>query len=227
MRTSTVSGTFGRASNWRSNLPILPDGYQTDSRTGRPDNCRDSRQGPPDSDYARWAGEPFMFYIDAKGNPVPQNTAGAYAAIGDFDYDYSPGTGEQAVPATPAAPATTAPLLLSQLLERPLQADLNARSLAGSNPAVATVRLPLALLQQQTEPHQPKLFATVTLNLPQRGHQDFDVFVNRADGSSQFVAGLSMFGNHVMHGPVTFRCRCPLLWNQCNPEQWSAAAAPR
>ena len=184
-----------------ANLPILPDGYQT-AAAQAPTAGQPPR--PPDSDYARWAGEPFMFYIDAKGNPVPQNTAGAYAAIGDFDYDYSPGTGEPAAPATSAAPATTAPLLLSQLLERPLQADLNARSLAGSNPAVATVRLPLALLQQQTEPHQPKLFASVTLNLPQRGHQDFDVFVNRADGSSQFVAGLSMFGNHVMHGPVTF-----------------------
>jgi hypothetical protein len=139
-----------------------------------------------------------MFYIDAKGTPVPQNTAGAYASIGDFDYDYSPGTGEQVVP------GTAAPLLLSQLLEKPLQADLNARSLAGMNTAEASVRLPLALLQQQTQPHQPKLFATVTLNLPQRGHQDFNVFVERGDGSSQFVATLSMFGHHVMQGPVTF-----------------------
>ena len=101
-------------------------------------------------------------------------------------------------------PGTAAPLLLSQLLEKPLQADLNARSLAGMNAAEASVRLPLALLQQQTQPHQPKLFATVTLNLPQRGHQDFNVFVDRGDGSSQFVATLSMFGHHVMQGPVTF-----------------------
>jgi tyrosinase len=184
------------------NLPILPDGYLV--KPGQPPGQPGQPPGQPgrppgqDSDYARWAGEPFMFYIDAKGNPVPQNTAGAYASIGDFDYDYSPGTGEQVVP------GATAPLLLSQLLEKPLQADLNARSLAGMNAAEASVRLPLALLQQQTEPHQPKLFATVTLNLPQRGHQDFNVFVDRGDGSSQFVATLSMFGHHVMQGPVTF-----------------------
>ena len=139
-----------------------------------------------------------MFFIDAKGNPVPQNTAAAYAAIGDFDYDYSPGSGEQVVP------VTTPPALLSQFLQKPLVADLNSQSFAGSNAPEASVRVPLALLQQQSEPLQPKLFATVTLNLPPHGHQDFDVFVNRADGSSQFVATLSMFGHHVMQGPVTF-----------------------
>ena len=188
------------------NLPILPDGYnakppsqpgQPPGQPGQPPGPPGQPPGPP-TDYAIWGGEPFMFFIDAKGNPVPQNTAAAYAAIGDFDYDYSPGSGEQAIP------VTTPPLLLAQFLQRPLVADLNSQSFAGSNAAEATVRLPSALLQQQSEPLQPRLFATVTLNMPQHGHEGFDFFVNRPDGTSQFVATLKMFGHHVMQGPVTF-----------------------
>ena len=45
-------------------------------------------------------------------------------------------------------------------------------------------------------------FASVTVDL--QGHEDLDVFIRRADGTTKFVATLSMFGHHLMHGPVTF-----------------------
>jgi tyrosinase len=170
------------------NHPILPDGYPAAAGQA-------PRKG---SDYAKWAAEPFVFFVDTKGNPVQQNTAGAYADIGVFDYDYSPGSGEEVVPPNPP------PLLLSQLLQKPLLADLNSRRIAGGNLAEGSVAVPLSLVQQQAQPHQPKLFASVTVDLLPQGHEDLDVFVDRADGSPQFVATLSMFGHRLMRGPVTF-----------------------
>jgi hypothetical protein len=54
---------------------------------------------------ALWQKEPFLFYIDSKGNPVTdpaKTTAGAYAEIGDFHYDYGAGYGDQFKPAPPS-----------------------------------------------------------------------------------------------------------------------------
>jgi tyrosinase len=169
--------------------PILPDGYP--AAPG---------QTPKDpSDYATWAREPFLFFVDVKGNPAQQNTAGAYASIGGFDYDYSPGSGEEVVPVTPQLPA------VATVLQRPLPATLAAVQVEGKSAANAAVMVPSALLQQQAEPQQPKLFALVTVEIPPEGHEDLDVFIRRADGTSQFVATLSMFGHHLMHGPVTYQ----------------------
>jgi tyrosinase len=170
------------------NYPILPDGYP----------AAPGQAPKKGSDYATWAAEPFVFFVDAKGNPVQQNTADAYASIGDFNYDYSPGSGDEVVPVTPQPP------LVSTLLQRPLLAALAAKQVDGKNVLDASVTVPLALVQQQADPQQPKLFASVTVDLPPQGHEDLDVFIKRADGTSQFVAALSMFGHHLMHGPVTF-----------------------
>ena len=170
-------------------LPILPDGAPT----------APGQAPKPGSDYARWAGEDFVFYIDEKGKPTAKNTAGAYATIGDFNYDYSPGSGEEVVPVTPqpAAVAAAAPEVLT--------AAVALRQVSGKNVAEASFKVPPNLLAQHADPQQPKLSASITVDLPGHGHDDLDVFVKRPDGSSQFVATLSMFGNHVMHGPVTFQ----------------------
>ena len=59
------------------------------------------------TDYHTWATEPFLFFVNAKGEPSPKTMAGDYAAIGDFDYDYDSGSGEGvvAVPMAAMAPA--------------------------------------------------------------------------------------------------------------------------
>ena len=169
--------------------PILPDGYPT-TPGGQP---------KPGSDYAQWAREQFLFFVNEKGTPVTQNTAGAYASIGDFNYDYSPGSGEQIVPVTPpSAPVVAA-------ASGPLRATLASRAVGAQSTARASVTVPLALIQQQAEPQQPKLFAAVTVDVPPQGHDDLDVFIKRPDGTSQFVATLSMFGHHLMPAPLTFQ----------------------
>src|SRR5262249_21751969 len=67
------------------------------------------------------------------------------------------------------------------------------------------VTVPLDLVRQQADPQQPKLFASITVDLPAGGHDDLDVFIKGDDGKPQFVATLSMFGHHVMREPVTFQ----------------------
>jgi tyrosinase len=67
---------------------------------------------PQGADLTAWSSEQFLFFSDPNGQPVSKITAGDYAAMSAFDYDYSPGSGEDQVPApgTPVAalPATRA-----------------------------------------------------------------------------------------------------------------------
>ena len=169
--------------------PILPDGY-ADAPGEAPRS---------NSDAAAWAREPFLFFVDAKGAPVRQNTAGAYAEIGDFDYDYAPGSGEEVVPVPPP------PIEAAATSRKTMPARLVATRIAEDSPAVGSVTVPLALLEQQAEPRQPKLFASVTISVPPHRHTDFDVLIGRADGAPPiFVASLLTFGHHGGQGLVSF-----------------------
>src|SRR5262249_28517367 len=135
--------------------PILPDGYPAVSG-----------QAPKDgSDYAKWAAEPFLFFIDAKGNPVQEKTAGGYAAIGDFDYDYAPGSGEDVVPTAPQPPVVAA------APRPPLPATLKTRQVAGNNLTDASVVVPGSLIQRQADPQQRKLFVSITVDTPPQAHE--------------------------------------------------------
>lgn len=169
-------------------LPILPDGYPKAAE----DRVSDT------SDYGRWAREKFVFFVDQKGNPAKQATAGDYAAVGAFDYAYSRGSGEEVVPATLSTPVATAQF-------QALHASLLVREVGGTRITEGSVAVPLQVIQQQADPQQPKLAATITIDFPaiHGGHGDLDVFVKRPDGSSIFVATISMFGHHIMQQPVT------------------------
>ena len=169
--------------------PILPDGYP----------AQPGDKPKAGSDYAAWAAENFLFFVDAKGNPVQQDTAEAYAAIGDFDYDYSPGSGDAVVPVAPQVAA------VATVVQQPLAAALSTRQVGGGTVTNAAVRLPAALVHQQADPLQAKLFASVTVDLPPHGDEDYDVYLRRLNGTLQFVATLAMFGHHHVHGPVTFQ----------------------
>jgi hypothetical protein len=67
---------------------------------------------PQGADLTTWSNEQFLFFSDPSGQPAAKTNAGDYAAMSVFDYDYSPGSGEDQVPApgTPVAavPATRA-----------------------------------------------------------------------------------------------------------------------
>ncbi len=175
-------------------LPILPDGYLLPPGA------------PPvrGTDYFSWATEPFLFFIDANGQPVSKTSARDYEAIGEFNYDYQPGSGEGLVPKQLVA---VAPQALSAPAPR-FSAQIANSTATQAAPATGVVALPPALLQAPAGPNAPILFAKITVALPPLSHTgDLSVVVDAPGGGSADAANtltLSMFGHHTVQAPVTF-----------------------
>jgi tyrosinase len=161
---------------------------------------------PQDNDLARWSREQFLFFMNSKGQPVSKVTAGDYATIGDFNYEYEPGSGEQVVPS-----AATAAIAAAQPVQR-FAAAIASPLVTATDGASGTVTIPAALLQAATGPNAPKLFAKVTIDIPPLQHAGkFRILVNAPAGTagggpaSPHDAGVfAMFGHHIMQAPVTF-----------------------
>lgn len=160
---------------------------------------------PTGSDLAPWQKEPFLFYVDSDGKPVSKNTAGDYATIGQFNYDYAPGSGDQFIPKTALAAAAVAPVVAAQSLK----AAVSANDLAMGQGAQAQVSVPESALR--TADGGPQLSAQVSVELPRnaRGAR-LHVLVNPPAGalsipsSSPHHAGtIRVFGSP-HHGPSTF-----------------------
>jgi tyrosinase len=177
--------------------PILPDGYLTPRPNPK----------PPFTDFELWSRESFPFFVDSKGQPVKKTTAGNYAAIGDFSYDYQPGSGEEIV-------ATAVAMGAKGRAAEPVkhfEVQMSNSVVSVSEPASGKVTIPLASIEGP-EGAGRVLFAKITLGMPSNAHAgDYKVLVNGpADAtavgpSSPFYAGtLSMFGHHTVHCPVTF-----------------------
>jgi tyrosinase len=146
--------------------------------------------------------EPFLFFIDAKGQPVSKTAARDYESIGDFAYDYQPGSGEGVVPKQVAA----APQMVRTQAPR-FSAQIGNPIATASAPASGVVALPSALLQAADGPSAPVLLAKITLALPPLAHSgDLAVVVDAPGGDTGGgnVIPLSMFGHHIVQGPVTF-----------------------
>ncbi len=175
--------------------PILPNGYPT----------KPGAEIPKDSEYDQWSNELFLFFVDSKGEPVSKTTAGHYAMIGDFNYSYQPGSGEQIVPtkvSTPVAAPKSVQFFNAKMVNKSGSATKAANG-------VATI--PAALLQTASEPNAKcVLFATVTL-VPSSHAGEYKVVVNGpADAASvgpsspYYAATLSIFGHRSIQYPVTF-----------------------
>ncbi|HMF07107.1 MAG TPA: tyrosinase family protein, partial [Methylocella sp.] len=60
---------------------------------------------PDGTDLTAWSNEQFLFFSDETPLPVTKTNAGDYKSIGDFGYDFSPGSEEDQVPAPSVAAA--------------------------------------------------------------------------------------------------------------------------
>lgn len=130
---------------------------------------------PEEGASGRYFSEPFLFFIDGKGDPVPGGTAKDYFDTTVFDYDYEPGSGEEIIPpATVVSNAESLPLIHSAVA-----AD------------VATATVPRAVIQSHLAASgaQP-LVAAVTMTRPVElaGPREFDVLVNAPEGVTQVSA---------------------------------------
>ena len=171
------------------NLPSLPDGAPAEP----------GDKPLPGSDYAQWAGEPFLFFTDAHGAPARKTTCGDYAEIGEFNYDYEPGSGDEVV-SMAAAPASPAGV-------RTFLAEILTSAVNMARPARATVSMPHALLGETSSPS--RFFARITVAFKGPMHAvPLRLSVGRDVGPSAnapgFAGMLTMFGHHTMQGPVTF-----------------------
>ena len=153
---------------------------------------------PQGADLATWSNEQFCFFGNAQGQAVSQTKAGDYATTAIFDCDYSPGSGEDMVPAPGPVAAAASPQVFD--------AQVTSASIGMPAAAGGTVNVPAAALQSAGTPR----VAEVTLNLT---HDDqgrrFRVLVSPGGGAAPVAAGaITVFG-HPHHGPMTFTVPLP------------------
>ena len=164
----------------------------------RKQQARNLPTTPQGADLATWQQEPFLFYFDHNGQPVPNGRAGDYVTIGRFDYRYQPGFGEQVVQEKAPRPAPA---------ERTFAATLSKGTLDFQGPTTATARVPAALTHPADAAAAPPLFARVTIQVPEHtGGTRFHVLVNPPAGSRSvnfrapsYAGTFSFFGSH-KHG---------------------------
>ncbi|MBR0795777.1 tyrosinase family protein [Bradyrhizobium jicamae] len=154
-------------------------------------------QGP---DLDAWSNEQFRFFSNAQSQPVTQTNAGSYALPSVFGYDYSPGSGEDQVPAAGPVIASNPQVFSGAVL---------SERVGSSRAAGGTVRVPASALQAARADAGPRV-AEITLNLT---HEDlgrrFRVLVSPTPGVAPLAAGAITIFGHPHHGPVTFTVPLP------------------
>src|SRR5262245_31650632 len=137
---------------------------------------------PQGADLTAWSAEQFLFFSNESGQPVSKTSAGDYAAMSVFDYDYSPGSGEDLVPAVVAA-------LPAPACTQRFSAQITSAAIGAGEPAGGVAQVPAAALQAVSPDAAPQV-AEITLNLgaSDQGRR-FRVLVSPGDGASPIEAG--------------------------------------
>lgn len=131
---------------------------------------------PTGQDLKTLAEEPFLFYVDGKGNYVGPSKAGDYFSTDVFDYDYAPGFGEELI-----QPPTAA--LTARKAAPPVNGSVKAN--------VGSVVMPRATIQSHLADTLARpLVAEVTLPRPSGTStaREFDVLINAPAGVTQVAA---------------------------------------
>ena len=152
---------------------------------------------PPQPDLKTLSDEPFLFYVDAKGNYVTDGKAGDYLSTDRFEYDYEPGTGDTAAPPAQVA-ARRAPVIKGTTRGNTASVPIPNETIEG-------------LLNK---PRPPMVLVTLPHPGPASNGRSFDVLVNApgnvagAAADSPFYAGtIAFFGamtQHKMSHDATF-----------------------
>ncbi len=136
---------------------------------------------PTGADLKTFSDEPFLFYIDAKGQPAARKNAGDSIEIDGFDYTYQPGSGEEVIGKPPVVVAANA-----------VQGSVHAGQ--------GAVSVPQGMLQLAAS---GALVVNITLPHPAAGNapREYDVLVNAPPGtravdvsSPYYVGTISFFG---------------------------------
>ena len=180
----------------RLGLPYLPDGVEL--RTDLPDEQKSAEER--NTDYYRWAREPMLFFVDAKGKPVSKTRGGDYEATAAFGYDYEPGAGEEVMLKGPRP-----------VQRRVFTGKVLSRVVQGARAGSASVQVPAAVIAQAGA-GTGTLVANITLKFAEMPHDPFIVILNGPDDPTQvdanspyYLGTISMFGGHHGHaGALSF-----------------------
>ena len=147
---------------------------------------------PQGADLKTLSEEPFLFFVDGKGNFVPNGKAGDYLSTDVFDYDYGPGFGDKIISTSPPVAAKS---------PTPL-----AKGAVKGNTAM--LALPRAAIQTHLNDTSARPLAAL-VTLPQPGPassgRSFDVLVNapanlnQGAADSPFYAGTIAFFGAMTH----------------------------
>jgi tyrosinase len=160
---------------------------------------------PIGADKQPWEVEPFLFFVDSQGQAVSKMQAGDYASIGDFDYDYEPGSGEEVlqrpqpaqefkgetIRATVSRSTATSAQMIGHAVA-PVSDRLLSAVVARSRHLVARIRLQLPANSTGVQYH-------VLLNAPENAeYLKFD--------SPNYCGTITLFGHHagVAMKPIVF-----------------------
>jgi tyrosinase len=161
---------------------------------------------PTGSDLKTWQEQQFLFFVGPDGKPVTKTSAGDYATIGDFDYTYQPGSGEQVIPQQAPAAVAAAPTAKARF----------AGKLRGA--AAASVGVAPAVVERAAAGADGIMVAKVTLPHPRgaTAPRQFDILVNAPAGvssvgpDSPYYAGTIAFFGAMAHMPVDVTFNVPL-----------------
>ncbi|WP_457663782.1 tyrosinase family protein [Sinorhizobium medicae] len=129
--------------------------------------------GPTADQQTQYDPEPYLFYVNADGSPVSDKTRAAdYLAIGAFDYDYEPGSGDEVIPVATAGRSAPIPALEAAV---PASA-----AVAINKPATAKLTVSQELVDVAAKPsEQSRQFAKVSIAPPMDvGGLNFLVFIS-------------------------------------------------
>lgn len=155
---------------------------------------------PEGADLTTWSAEQFLFFSNEKGQPVTKTSPNDYTTPAAFDYDYSPGSGEDQVPG--AGPVVAA----AARQGRVFNAQIGAGAAAGG-----VAEVPAAALEAAPAEAPPRV-AEITLDLtPADQGRRFRVLVSPGGGANPIEAGgITVFSHH-LHGPTTFAVPIPQI----------------
>ncbi|AIE85851.1 tyrosinase family protein [Fimbriimonas ginsengisoli] len=149
---------------------------------------------PTGQDLQTLSSEPFLFYVNGRGEYVGNSQAGEYLSTERFDYDYEPGFGELIV-----GPANGGP---TKVAMTPIRGSVHQGTVSIGVPTEA-IRSHLAAGPTSS------LIAEVTLARPREGSltREFDVIVGApadvitVEADSPYYAGTVAFFGQMMSMP--------------------------
>jgi hypothetical protein len=159
---------------------------------------------PPANLWDTYRREPFLFFHQADGSPATATTAEDYFRTAPFEYDYAPGSGDEAPSALIASAAEAVPTAGTE--------NLNL-AFASEDAAQTPVAVPRSLSDRLAASSDgQRFFAAVTITPPmQREGLAFNVFIGPEgaplstdpDGDN-LAASFTFFGPGHHAGPSTF-----------------------